>query len=86
MRLLEIILFIFAITYTILFYVGYFKRINRVRYTSLTSIIFFLLHRITEGTRWQMYPIYFIILFISIVAFLSNIDFQVFEKSMLGKF
>ena len=27
MRLLEIILFIFAITYTILFYVGYFKRI-----------------------------------------------------------
>jgi dienelactone hydrolase len=80
MRLLEIILFIFAITYTILFYVGYFKRINRVRYTSLTSIIFFLLHRITEGTRWQMYPIYFIILFISIVAFLSNIDFQVFEK------
>ncbi|NLM36354.1 MAG: hypothetical protein GX206_13015 [Clostridiales bacterium] len=80
MRLLEIILILFAITYVILFYIGYFKRVTRIRYTGLIAVSLFILHRITEGTRWQMYPIYFIILFSIIVVIVGNIDFEIYNK------
>lgn len=80
MRALEIVLFVFTITYTILSCLGYFKRVRRIRNTSLIAGIFFLLHRITEGTRWQMYPIYFILGFIIIVAIIANINFEVYKK------
>lgn len=80
MRLLEIILFVFAITYAILFYVGYFERIKRIRYIGIIAAIFFLLHRVTEGTRWQMYPIYFIFVFIIILFIVANIDFEIFKR------
>lgn len=70
MRFFEGILFILTLVSTILYCRGGFKLVKAANYTNITVVIVLVLHGIIEKTRWQLYPLYILILINCLTAVL----------------
>lgn len=62
MRLLEGIIFLIVFFTTVLILIGNFKRIKIAKYLPVIGFVTFILHLLIEGKRWQLYPLYLIII------------------------
>jgi pimeloyl-ACP methyl ester carboxylesterase len=71
MKLLEGIMFFIALFTTVLVLKGNFKRIKIVRYFPILGFATFILHLFIEGKRWQLYPLYLVIIIYFILSILQ---------------
>ena len=71
MRLLEGIIFFMFFFTTVLVLIGDFKRIKIAKYLSILGFVIFVVHLFIEGGRWQLYPLYLIIIIYFIVSIIK---------------
>lgn len=71
MRLLEGIIFLIVFFATALVFIGDFKRIKIGKYLPILGFVIFILHLLIEGGRWQLYPLYLMIIIYFILSILK---------------
>lgn len=71
MRLLEGIMFLIVLFTTLLVLIGNFKRLKIVKYLPILGFVTFIFHLFIEGERWQLYPLYLVIIIYFILSILQ---------------
>ncbi|WP_139902635.1 alpha/beta hydrolase family protein [Clostridium thermarum] len=85
MRLLEGILCLLVILFMVIFISGTVRWFKAIKYICLSVLICTILHWIFEGVRWQLYPVYFLVLLIEAVVVLNYWKFTSFERMYTNK-
>lgn len=73
MRVLEGLMFLLSITFTILMINERFKKIKWSKYIPSVTFSVFIFHIIFEKIRWQLYPLYVVIIFYFVITILYMI-------------
>lgn len=71
MRLLESVMFFIVLFTTVLVLKDNFKRIKIVKYFPILGFTTFIFHLFIEGKRWQLYPLYLVIIIYFILSILQ---------------
>lgn len=80
MRLMEGILSILIVIFTISFASGVFKKGRAAKYIGAAALICFLFHWRKEGIRWQLYPIYLLASIAILGAILGFSKINILQK------